>query len=587
VASIFSMFGTIFIDNEKANKNIDTTTKKGNDMGNKVSAALSKIGKGAAIMGTAVATGAAAVGAAAYKMATRTAEQADTIDKLSERTGIHREELQRWMHAADQSDVSIESFSKGVKKMSEQLDRANEGSESARANFERVGLSLDDLNKMSLEQQFDAIASALADMEEGAERNALGNQLLGRSYVDMLPLLNAGSDGIKELKQEADELGMVMSEETVGAGVVLGDTIANVKDSFNGLINRVGAAAIPMIQKFADMIIAAVPTLVKIMDGLIPIITSIFENVLPPLFSLIEELFPQLVDLVMKLLPPISEIIKILLPVLIQLVQMILPPLMEILKILMPLVVNLLPPLLSLLQPILTLLEPLIQLLLQIITPLVELLNMILPPLITIISKVINIAIKPLKIAFEAVSGVLSGTVKAAFGYISNYVTTAKNVFKGLIDFIKNVFTGNWRGAWQAVKDIFSSVFNGIKGAFKLPINYIIDGINSFIRGINKIKIPEWVPSVGGKGFNIKQIPRLRVGIDYVPYDEFPALLHKGERVLTASENKSREVSQTVNVNVGDINIGSIDEKTDINALTNEIVDKIVHKIQRKKAVFG
>ena len=44
------------------------------------------------------------------------------------------------------------------------------------------------------------------------------------------------------------------------------------------------------------------------------------------------------------------------------------------------------------------------------------------------------------------------------------------------------------------------------------------------------------MPGVGGKGINIPSIPRLEVGMDYVPFDDFPALLHKGERVLTADE---------------------------------------------------
>ena len=53
---------------------------------------------------------------------------------------------------------------------------------------------------------------------------------------------------------------------------------------------------------------------------------------------------------------------------------------------------------------------------------------------------------------------------------------------------------------------------------------------------MNKIKVPDWVPVVGGKGFNIPKIPRLKVGMDYVPSDRFPALLDEGEWVLTKEE---------------------------------------------------
>ena len=82
----------------------------------------------------------------------------------------------------------------------------------------------------------------------------------------------------------------------------------------------------------------------------------------------------------------------------------------------------------------------------------------------------------------------------------------------GIIDFVKNVFTGNWQGAWESVKKIFSSIFGGIGEFAKKPLNFIIKGINQFIKGINKIKIPDWIPGLGGKGFSIPSIPMLADG---------------------------------------------------------------------------
>ena len=125
----------------------------------------------------------------------------------------------------------------------------------------------------------------------------------------------------------------------------------------------------------------------------------------------------------------------------------------------------------------------------------------------------------------------------AAVESIKNGLNTFTSVLQGIIDFIKNVFTGNWEGAWESVKNIFGTIWEGIKNAFKIPINWIIDGINVFIGALNKIKIPDWVPLVGGKGFTIPLIPRLQKGEDFVPEDWFPAYLDYGERVLTREEN--------------------------------------------------
>ena len=70
----------------------------------------------------------------------------------------------------------------------------------------------------------------------------------------------------------------------------------------------------------------------------------------------------------------------------------------------------------------------------------------------------------------------------------------------------------------------------------KTPLNAIIDGINGFTSSLSKIKVPDWVPGVGGKSINIPRIPRLKIGMDYVPSDMFPAYLDQGEWVLTKEE---------------------------------------------------
>jgi hypothetical protein len=62
------------------------------------------------------------------------------------------------------------------------------------------------------------------------------------------------------------------------------------------------------------------------------------------------------------------------------------------------------------------------------------------------------------------------------------------------------------------VKDIFGGVFNSLGGVVKAPINVIIDLLNGFISGLNQIKVPDWVPGVGGKGINIPKIPKLAHG---------------------------------------------------------------------------
>lgn len=108
--------------------------------------------------------------------------------------------------------------------------------------------------------------------------------------------------------------------------------------------------------------------------------------------------------------------------------------------------------------------------------------------------------------------GALGAPLNALCSTLKSIWNTIKGVFNGIIQFVTGVFTGNWKKAWQGVKNIFSSIISGIANIFKAPINAIISGINTFIGGLNKIKIPDWVPGVGGYGINIPKIPKLAQG---------------------------------------------------------------------------
>lgn len=103
-----------------------------------------------------------------------------------------------------------------------------------------------------------------------------------------------------------------------------------------------------------------------------------------------------------------------------------------------------------------------------------------------------------------------------AFRNVGNYIKpileNLKTMFGGLIDFIVGVFTGNWQKAWQGVQNIFRGIFDGLTNIAKKPLNAIIDAINAMIRGLNKIKLPNWIPGFGGMGINIPTIPKLAKG---------------------------------------------------------------------------
>ena len=133
-----------------------------------------------------------------------------------------------------------------------------------------------------------------------------------------------------------------------------------------------------------------------------------------------------------------------------------------------------------------------------------------------------------------------------------------KKVLDGIIDLVVGIFTGDWKRAWNGIKEIFSGIFQTFLGIAKAPlngiialINGIIDGVNFLIKGINKIsfEVPDWVPGIGGKklGFNIPnigKIPYLATGAVIPPNKKFTAVLgdQKNGKNLEAPEDLIRKI---------------------------------------------
>lgn len=110
----------------------------------------------------------------------------------------------------------------------------------------------------------------------------------------------------------------------------------------------------------------------------------------------------------------------------------------------------------------------------------------------------------------------ITGFLGSVFGGIeqnfNNFLSAGQRVFNGFVDFITGVFTGNWKQAWDGIVNIFGGIFDGIVAFAKTPLNLLIGLINGVIGGLNKIKLPKWVPGIGGKGINIGKIPYLATG---------------------------------------------------------------------------
>lgn len=121
------------------------------------------------------------------------------------------------------------------------------------------------------------------------------------------------------------------------------------------------------------------------------------------------------------------------------------------------------------------------------------------------ISPIVNFLVKTLGPIFVTIFNYIVDSVGTAIAVISDIAKSLLRTFGGIIDFLVGVFTGNWRKAWEGVRNIFKGIFDGLVSIVKWPLNMIIDLVNAAISGINTmIKTINKVP-----GVNISSIPTI------------------------------------------------------------------------------
>jgi TP901 family phage tail tape measure protein len=211
----------------------------------------------------------------------------------------------------------------------------------------------------------------------------------------------------------------------------------------------------------------------------------------------------------------------------------------------------------------------------------------------TVIKAVMAVVKTEISIAFSIVANV----IETAAGSIKTVIDGVAKVFSGILDFISGVFTGDWKKAWEGVKEIFGGAFEALTGLCKVPINAVIGLINGAIEGINSISvdIPEGIPLVGGKhiGFNIPTIPALAKGTpDWIgglaQINEKGGEivdLPKGSRVyphdesVALAKNTSNAQLSTISNRLAKLEKGGSNKKSgDVNITIPKLADQIVVK---------
>ena len=188
----------------------------------------------------------------------------DDVDKGSRRLTISTDAYQEWNHALSMSGASISDFNRGIRNMRTaledvqglfQLDKEGNMSELGAA-FRDLGLQSKMANGeiISTEQLLGATIKALADFPGTKEqRGILAEAIFGRNAQQLNALFDSGSEGIQQLIDESHELGLVMTEEEVANAAALNDAQSNLNDSLNALKTSLISDIVPALTEAINM----------------------------------------------------------------------------------------------------------------------------------------------------------------------------------------------------------------------------------------------------------------------------------------------------------------------------------------------
>jgi len=182
-------------------------------------------------------------------------DQMDNVSKMSQKVGVSVEALQGYQYAARLADVESETLSKSLAKLAKNMYEM--ASASGSSPFRELGLSVTDSigHLKTTDVMLEEIAEKFSHMKDGTEKTALAMKLFGKSGAELIPLLNAGKEGLQEMREEAEKLGIIFSAEDAARAEEFNDNISRIEMTFKGIATRVTGEVLPTLLNVSEAFI--------------------------------------------------------------------------------------------------------------------------------------------------------------------------------------------------------------------------------------------------------------------------------------------------------------------------------------------
>jgi hypothetical protein len=536
---LMDLFVKVAYDDKDVDKGIAGTSKKGKGFAKTLGKAFKGVG---AVVG-AISTAAIALGGAFVKGAMDVSDYGSEINDMSQKLNMSAKGFQKWRYILGQSGVDIGVLQGGMKKLSES---AVAGS----ASFDALGISQEQLATLSTEELFDTTIAQLSEMEAGNERTALASDLFGRSATELLPILNQGAASIEEMRKQAEDYGLVMSDEAVKASDDFGDSVALMQQTLTGMKNRMTGEFLPSLTLVTDglakLFTGDTSGLDSISDGIggfvdkiaqaIPQIIEVGGSIIQALVSALVQNMPLLVTAAFDLISQFAGFVLENLPMLIETALSIITTLA-----------------LGIAEQAPTLIPAIVQTVLTIVQTLIDNIPLLIGAAIQLVEGLVQGLIAAIPLLISAIPTLITSLIEAIITAVPMLLEAAVDIVMGLVDgivaaipllveMIPQLITSLINGIVEAIPmltetapQIIMGLINGIVSAIPMLVGMVPQLIQSVVGGIIA-NLPMLITAA------IQMVVQLAVGL----VQGIPQLIQAVPQIIVALVQAFADLGSTV-----------------------------------------
>lgn len=394
----------------------------------------------------------------------------DEIDKNSQRANMSTDTYQEWAHVLELGGGSASSLTTATKTLSNVITDAGNGGASAAEKLNSIGLSYEQIAELSPEEQFEAVVYALADMEEGSERTAAAQDLLGRAGMDLIPTLNSGKEAIEDMRAEAHDLGLVLSEDTLNASVAFNDSLTTLKGAVTGIAGNLMGELMPGLQGVTDGLVGfvsgsmsaeeATTMMSEGVQSLLETVTTMLTEGIPMLLEMAVQLFMAIVDALPTVTTALAEALPNIITTIITSLVGAIPDILE-----------------GAVATLMAIVDAIPVIIVSLVEALPEIINTVLNALFDSISLLFDAATTFLMAIVEAIPTIVIALVGALPQILTTIINTLASWITELFNEAKEVGNSIVSGVKQGILDVWDSITSWLKS----KVTGLINSMKSWI----------------------------------------------------------------------------------------------------------